>query len=60
MSRKPDYDVAAMNKATDEKARVGAAWLNEDGSISITLSAFTKLESSKDLVITLFPLKKKE
>lgn len=59
MSRKPDYDMSAMNKETDEKARVGAAWANEDGTISVVLSPFIKLEVSKNLVITLFPVKKK-
>lgn len=59
MSRTPDYDVHAMNKTTDEKNRVGAAWLNENGTLSITLTAFIKLESSEDLVITLFPRQEK-
>lgn len=55
MSRTPDFRVAAMNKKTDEKANIGAAWKNEDGSISVTLDSFVKIEGSKDILITLFP-----
>lgn len=58
MSRKPDYRLAAMNKATDEKNHdVGAAWANPDGSISVTLRPFVTLCSDKNLVLTLFPPK---
>ncbi len=55
MSRTPDFRIAALNKRTDEKAIIGAAWKNEDGSISITLNSFIKIEGSKDILITLFP-----
>lgn len=54
--RKPDYWVKAMDKGTNEKRKVGAAWSNRDGSISIDIDAFTTLRSSPDLVITLFPI----
>ena len=57
MSRKPDWDLKAMVKDTDEKNRVGAAWSNENGSISIVLDPFIVLQSSKQLVLTLFPRK---
>lgn len=52
--RLPDYAVHAMNKATDEKARVGGAWKNEDGSIFVKLDNFVQLIGSNNLVITLF------
>lgn len=52
--RLPDYAVHAMNKDTDEKARVGGAWINDDGSIAIRLDNFVHLIGSKSLVITLF------
>lgn len=55
MSRKPDYRLGAMNKATDEKANVGAAWINENGSISVVLEPFVTLRADKNLVLTLFP-----
>lgn len=54
--RKPDYWVKAMNKATNEKRKIGAAWMNEDGSVSINIDCFTVLQASPDLVITLFPI----
>lgn len=58
MSRKPDYRVAALNKKTDEKANVGAAWINPDGSIAISIEGFICLNGGKDLLITLFPVDK--
>lgn len=59
MSRKPDYRFAAMNKSTDEKNNVGAAWVNPDGTISVALDSFIQLTASKNLVLTLFPNDKK-
>lgn len=53
--RKPDYRMHALKKGTDEKNRVGGAWANEDGSISIRLDAFVVLQADPDLVLTLFP-----
>jgi len=53
--RKPDYRVAALNKTTDLKGNVGAAWNNDDETISIVLNNFTCLQQSGDLLITLFP-----
>lgn len=52
--RKPDYNVHAMDKGTEEKSRIGAAWGNPDGSISIKLNPFIALTSHPDLVIMLF------
>jgi hypothetical protein len=57
LGRKPDYRLSAMNKDTDEKGRVGAAWKNEDGTISVVLDPFITLTSSKDLILNLFPEK---
>ena len=57
-SRSPDFNLKALNKATEEKGRVGAAWMNEDGSVSIVLDAFVNLAASPDLVLTLFPYSK--
>lgn len=58
MSRKPDYRVGALDKATDEKATVGGAWINPDGTISIVLNSFVVLNANKSLLITLFPNEK--
>jgi hypothetical protein len=55
MSRKPDYRVAAMNKVTDDKSQIGAAWANKDGSITIVLDSFVHLDGGKALLVTLFP-----
>jgi hypothetical protein len=56
MARKPDYWVKAMNKATNEKRKIGAAWTNPDQSISIDIDAFTVLSAHPNLVITMFPI----
>lgn len=37
-NRKPDYNVHALNKRTEERARIGAAWINPDGSIRVVLT----------------------
>ncbi len=55
IGRKPDYNLHAMDKVTDEKSRVGGAWLNDDGSISVKLNPFVTLASTTALVLTLFP-----
>jgi hypothetical protein len=60
IGRKPEYRLKALNKATGEKSRnAGAAWVNEDGSISIDVEPFVVLRGGKDLVLTLFPEHKK-
>jgi hypothetical protein len=46
-----------MDKVTDEKNNVGAAWINPDGTIRIVLDPFIALAASKALVLTLFPRK---
>lgn len=53
--RKPDYRLAALDKETDDTDRVGAAWKNDNGSISIRLNTFVHLIGNKNLVLTLFP-----
>ena len=58
MSRKPDFWLKAMNKDTNEKRKVGAAWKNQDGSISIDIDSFTVLNSSPSLFLTLFPIER--
>ena len=53
--RKPDYRVGAMNKGTEERTTIGAAWWNADKTISIKLNSFVVLTAGPDLVITMFP-----
>lgn len=55
MSRLPDYKLKILDKKTGTKGEVGAAWLNEDNSISIQLNVCVVLERKPDVVITLFP-----
>lgn len=60
LPRKPDYWVKAMDKDTDQKRKIGAAWKNKDGSISIDIDAFTVIStiSNPKIVITLFPIER--
>lgn len=54
--RTPDYVVKAMNKENDRAHRVGAAWLNDNGSISVEIDEFIVLSGAdKKTVVTLFP-----
>lgn len=54
MSRKPDYRVRALNKRTDERGTLGAAWKNKDGSITVVFDPFAAVPVSKDVIITMF------
>lgn len=51
----PSYFFHAMHKGTNEKSRIGSAWNQPDGSISIALNPFITLESHTELVLRLFP-----
>lgn len=54
--RSPDYKVAVLDKSTEKRGNVGAAWDNNDGSISIVLNSCVVLDGNNvNLVITLFP-----
>jgi hypothetical protein len=48
-ARKPDYILRAAERLDGEKKghwrRVGAAWVNESGTVSITLDPFVILDS---------------
>lgn len=54
-TRTPDYQVKALNKRTDEKGKIGVAWINEDKSITMVLHGFITIEADRDVIITLFP-----
>lgn len=58
--RQPDFHLHAMHIDTNEKGRVGAAWLNDDGSITIKLDAFVTLTATPDLTIRLFKNDRKQ
>lgn len=57
MPKRPDYRVAAMNKDTEAKGNIGAAWINENGTISVTIEPFIHIQGGKEMLITLFPNK---
>jgi hypothetical protein len=55
-SRTPDFKLKAMDKTTGVKsAKIGAAWTNKDGSISVVLDPFVTVTSSPSVLLTLFP-----
>lgn len=58
MSRKPDYRVCALNKITEARGDIGAAWINPDGSINVVFNPFVNVPSNKEILITLFSTKK--
>lgn len=53
--RQPDFILSVFDKQTEYKGRVGAAWLNEKGHISIKLNTCVVLRADENLMITLFP-----
>lgn len=55
-SRKPDYRLKGLNKVTNEKYILGAGWKNDDGSVTVVLNDFVVITSTKDLLLTLFPI----
>jgi hypothetical protein len=55
-SRRPDFILKAMNKTTDQRTgKIGAAWINQDGSIALVLDPAVQIHSDPELVIMLFP-----
>lgn len=54
--RKPDFWIEAFNASTEDKAKVGTAFKNGDGSITIDLNPFVVLTSTLDLNIRLLPI----
>ena len=55
--RKPDYRVRVLDKVRGLKGTVGAAWVNDDGTVTVILNNFVKLEQDGHLLITLFKCK---
>lgn len=54
--RRPDYVLRALNKRTDERVtHLGAAWRNDDGSITLAIDRFVVLPTEPDWLLTLFP-----
>lgn len=57
-NKKPDFNVTCYNKETGESGTVGAAWNNDDGSISMKLIPFVRLEQKDGFTFRLFPTNK--
>lgn len=61
MARTPEYTLAVIAPATnpaakqDTKGKVGAGWVEPDGSVSIKLNPCVVLSERDGLVIRLFP-----
>lgn len=56
MSRSPDYILKAMDKVTDAKSgKLGCAWVNDDGSLTVVFDPGTSISYNPNLVIKLFP-----
>ena len=58
--RTPTHNLSVMTRDTKRKGRLGAAWLNADGSIDIVLDPGAVLSWKDDLMIKLFPRNKEE
>jgi hypothetical protein len=54
--RKPDFNLSAKPKDGRPGNKVGAGWINDDGSISIALNVGTTLSWNDELFIGLFPV----
>lgn len=57
--RTPDFQVKAMNKENNRSHRIGAAWLNDNGTLSIDIDEFVVISGRDRPVITLFPWEEK-
>jgi hypothetical protein len=55
VGRTPDYTLSALNKSNEHKGKIGVAWNNSDGSITIKLNPFVVISAVQGLVINLFP-----
>lgn len=54
---RPTHRLKVLDKVTGQRDRVGAGWLNKDGSITIRLNMCVVLSENDlmDRVLTLFP-----
>lgn len=60
MARQPDWNLHAIlpspvESKNDARGKVGAAWNNEDGSISISLNLAVVLDERSIVSLRLFP-----
>lgn len=60
MSR-PDYVISALDKETQEKAVIGAGWINDDGAIGIKFNPFIdNIPHGERYAVSLFPNDREE
>jgi hypothetical protein len=50
----PDFNAHAMFADGTNKGRIGAAWKNEDGTVSVKLDPWVSLDASRGISIRLF------
>ena len=54
--RKPDYILRSMHRVTHAKSpRLGAAWKNADGTVSIIMDLGCSITYGPELTVMLFP-----
>lgn len=53
--RKPDFIIRAKNKNGTQKGEIGAAWLNEDGSLFLKFNPYVVVPVGDDFAIAAFP-----
>ncbi len=54
--RAPDFHLKALNRRTERRTgKIGAAWLNTDGSITLQLDMCISIPDDPDILLTLFP-----
>ena len=63
MSKRPTHRIKALKPQTSETAKVynevGAGWVNDDGSFSISLNVGVTLSWNDGLTVTAFPVELK-
>ncbi len=61
MARSPDFNLSAWRTADStgreivQKGKVGAAWVNDDGTIDISLNTCVVLSAADGFKLTLYP-----
>jgi len=58
--RKPTHRLKAYNPSTKRSTNAGVGWLNENGSVSISIDDGVVLGIHRDLIINLWPINEKD
>lgn len=60
-SRTPDFHLHAMNTETNQRSgKIGAAWTNTDGTISLRLDEGVVIKQQKGVIFSLFHVTEKD